>query len=296
MRADLPRHHRRPLRRLRTGRHVVRPPHVRQRLFARGDLERSVGELEGRVELVFQVFLPQFVLCLFRHRNRRLQRLHPDAFAQPAGELLHPVEAGQPLPQVQRQGPAQEALPLSRQQAIRGHVPRRQAGQLRRSDQSVPGTERVQRQSHRHGGSGGPLLGGGQQIRLGGRTDFDDGRRRGEFGHPSGEIPAAQPCGQAAALESRLSGHPPVGDLLHAGRMRTARRAQERGRRTDQSGACAQLREPQRPRSRDRGQSRRIPHARRMDDRVPRRGTPPHRSDPLGRVHLRVVVGPHPLE
>jgi len=145
-------------------------------------------------------------------------------------------------------------------------------------------------------GSGGPLLGGGQQIRLGGRTDFDDGRRRGEFGHPSGEIPAAQPCGQAAALESRLSGHPPVGDLLHAGRMRTARRAQERGRRTDQSGACAQLREPQRPRSRDRGQSRRIPHARRMDDRVPRRGTPPHRSDPLGRVHLRVVVGPHPLE
>lgn len=127
-------------------------------------------------------------------------------------------------------------------------------------------------------------------------TDFDDGRRRGEFGHPSGEIPAAQPCGQAAALESRLSGHPPVGDLLHAGRMRTARRAQERGRRTDQSGACAQLREPQRPRSRDRGQSRRIPHARRMDDRVPRRGTPPHRSDPLGRVHLRVVVGPHPLE
>lgn len=48
------------------------------------------------MELVFQVFLPQFVLCLFRHRNRRLQRLHPDAFAQPAGSYYTQWKLGSP--------------------------------------------------------------------------------------------------------------------------------------------------------------------------------------------------------
>ncbi len=118
----------------------------------------------------FKYFLPLFVLCLFRHRNRRLQRLHPDAFAQPAGELL----------------PSGSWAAPTGNSTTRTCVksPYRYLGNKRYEGMFLVGKQvnfddpakvclgqKVQRQSHRHGGSGGPLLGGGQQIRLGGRTD-----------------------------------------------------------------------------------------------------------------------------
>ena len=79
-------------------------PLFRQQHLARGDLDGAFGELQSRVELVFQIFLPLFGLRIFRYRDRRLQRFHAHAVARSPGTLLHAVETGQSLPEIQRQG------------------------------------------------------------------------------------------------------------------------------------------------------------------------------------------------